>query len=58
MVSLIAPENLKLITSAITELFDAPFDVFPQLVVNIYYQWRENVVSVTCDVIDIKGAVS
>ena len=34
-----------------------PFDVFPKSVVNFDYKWRENVVNVTYDVIDIKGAV-
>ena len=34
-----------------------PFDVFPQSVVIFDYKWRENIVNVTCDVIDIKGAV-
>ena len=33
-----------------------PFDVFPQSVVIFDYRWRENVVSVTSDVIDFKGA--
>ena len=35
----------------------SPYDVSPQSVVIFYYKWRENVVSVTGDVIDIKGAV-
>ena len=34
-----------------------PFDVFPKSVVILYYKWLENVVNVTCDVIDIKGAI-
>ena len=34
------------------------FDVFPQSVVIFDYKWRENVVTVTCDVIDFKGAAS
>ncbi len=34
------------------------FDVFPQSVADFCYRWRENVVSVTSDVIDIKGAAS
>ena len=36
-------------------VIDLPFHVFPQSVVNFDYQWQENVVSVTSDVIDIKG---
>ena len=35
-----------------------PFHVFPPSVAQMGYQWRENVVTVTGDVIDIKGAAS
>ena len=39
-------------------VIDPPFDVLQESLAKLCYEWRKNVVSVTSDVIDIKGAAS